>query len=373
MDFFDDETSRAPADAAGPPAPPSRRRPPDRRRTRIQRLVIAVIVAFLVVFGLAWWARSCQHNRKVGTYETYFEGVTTDINDSIALGKQVSSIMYNPAKLSQNELVDKLGQLAAQQDEIAVRAARLVPPATLEQEQADFASGMKVRAKGFSLLRTALLGALANKKVTAYTIAALDGYFSGPDAYYQQLVYTPSREIMAKDDVTGVAVPTSTYYLTWKALDPVQGQGDPRPASASPPSSPASTAWRSSASPRRPAAATSSSSRARPTTCPRPPTSASSARCRTRARRPSATSRSPPLLTVPGGDPLKQQGTIAVIEPTKTQTVTISGFAIPETALSKEVTLKVTAGPVKGEHVAHQQHDELQAAPAATVEAACRP
>ena len=56
-------------------------------------------------------------------------------------------------------------------------------------------------------------------------------------------------------------------------------------------------------------------------------------------------------LTVPGGDPLKQEGTISVIEPDKTELVTISGFAIPEEALSKVVTLKVTAGPVKGEAV----------------------
>ena len=56
---------------------------------------------------------------------------------------------------------------------------------------------MKVRAAGYKLLRTAMLSALANKKVKAADIAALDGYFSGPDAYYQELVYAPAREIMA--------------------------------------------------------------------------------------------------------------------------------------------------------------------------------
>ena len=165
-----------------------------------------------------------------------------------------------------------------------MRAARLEPPATLEAEQADFATGMKVRAAGFRLLRTAMMGALQNKKVTAGTIAALDGYFSGPDAYYQELVYEPSRKAMADDGVTGVAVPTSTYFLTWKALDPVRVQealdsvGKFVQAHRHP----------RGRAPRRhradAPAATSSSSRARRTTCPRPPTSRSSARCRTRAR-----------------------------------------------------------------------------------------
>ncbi len=221
VDFFDDETGRAPDDAGGPPsAPPSRRRP-DRRRTRIQRLAILALVLFIVVFGLAWWARSCQQSRKIDSYRTYFDGVGAAISDSDALGKQVSGIMKDPAKLSRKELVAKLGQLSDQQDEIAVRAARLEPPGTLEDEQTVFATGMKVRARGFQLLRTAMLGAIANKKVGAGAIAALDGYFSGPDAYYQELVYAPSRDTMAEEGVSGVAVPTSTYYLTWKALDPL--------------------------------------------------------------------------------------------------------------------------------------------------------
>lgn len=350
MDFFDDETSRAPADTAGPPASPSRRRPPDRRRTRIQRLAIAAVIAFLVVFGLAWWARSCQHNRKVGTYETYFQGVTTDINDSTALGKQVSSIMYNPAKLSRNELIDTLGQLAAKQEEIAVRAARLSPPAPLEQEQADFASGMKVRARGYSLLRTAMLGALANKKVTAYTIAALDGYFSGPDAYYQELVYAPSREIMAKDGVTGVPVPKSTYYLTWKALDPLRVQQ----ALASVGQSTKLTGIHGVGMISVTAKTSGGDVKLVKDKTNNVPASADLAFVCEVQNQGTVTEHDVTVtatLTVPGGDPLKQQGTISVIEPTKMQTVTITGFAIPETALSKEVTLKVTAGPVKGEHV----------------------
>jgi hypothetical protein len=258
--------------------------------------------------------------------------------------------MYNPAKLSRQELIDALGQLAAKQQEIAVRASRLSPPATLEQEQADFTSGMKVRAKGFSLLRTAMLGALANKKVTAYTIAALDGYFSGPDAYYTELVYTPSREIMAKDGVTGVAVPTSTYYLTWKALDPVRVQS----ALDSVGKSTKLTGIHGVGLISVTAKTSSGDIKLVKDKTNNVPASADLGFVCEVQNQGTVTEHDVPvtaMLTVPGGDPLKQQGTISVIEPTKMQTVTISGFAIPETALSKVVTLKVTAGPVKGEHV----------------------
>jgi hypothetical protein len=350
VDFFDDETSRAPADTSGPPSSPSRRRPSDRRRTRIQRLAILAAVAFVVVFAFAWWARSCQHNRKVGTYEDYFAGVTTAIQDSTALGKQVSSIMHDPTRLSRKELVDKLGQLAGQQDEIAVRATRLEPPDTLANEQTQFAAGMKVRAAGYALLRTAILGALANKKVKAADIAALDGYFSGPDAYYQEMVYTPARESMSKDGVTGIAVPTSDYYLTWKALDPVRVQE----ALDTVGKSSKLTGIHGVGLLGVTAQTTGGDIKLVKGKTNEVPASADLAFVCEVQNQGSVAERDVTVvatLTLPGGDSVKQEGTISVIEPNKTEQVTISGFAIPEEALSKEVTLKVTAGPVEGEAV----------------------
>jgi hypothetical protein len=349
VDFFDDDASRAPADAGGPPsAPSSRRRPSDRRRNRIQRLAILALVLFIVVFGLAWWARSCQHNRKVGTYDTYFSGVSRAIDDSTDLGKQVDAIMKDPTKLSRKELIDKLGQLADQQDEIAVRAGRLEPPSTLEDEQTVFSTGMKVRANGFGLLRTAMVSALGNKKVDAGDISMLDGYFSGPDAYYQQLVYAPSRETMEKDGVSGVAVPTSTYYLSWNALDTttVTAMLDNVGKSTK------LTGIHGVALIDVTAQSSSGDIKLVKGKTNDIPASADLAFVVTVENGGSVTEHDVPVtatLTVPGSDPIKQTGSIAAIEANKTQEVTITGFAIPEQALSKEVTLKVVAGPVKGE------------------------
>jgi hypothetical protein len=350
VDFFDDETSRAPADASGPQSSPSRRRPSDRRRTRIQRLAILAAVAFVVVFAFAWWARSCQHNRKVGTYEDYFAGVTTAIQDSTNLGKQVSSIMHDPTKLSRNELVEKLDKLAAQQDEIAVRAARLEPPDTLAAEQTQFATGMKVRAAGYKLLRAAIRSALANKKIKATDIAALDGYFSGPDAYYQETVYAPAREAMSKDGVTGIAVPMSDYYLAWKALDPVRVQE----ALDTVGKSSKLTGIHGVGLVGVTAQSTGGDINLAKGKTTEVPASADLAFVCEVQNQGSVAERDVTVvatLVLPGGDSVKQEGVIAVIEPDKTEQVTISGFVIPEEALSKEVTLKVTAGPVEGEAV----------------------
>jgi hypothetical protein len=349
VDFFDDdEASRAPANAGGPPSAPSSRRRPDRRRTRIQRLIILALVLFIVVFGLAWWARSCQHSRKVGTYQGYFDGVAAAISDSDALGKQVSSIMFNPAKLSHKEFVDKLGQLSAKQDEIAVRASRLEPPGTLTDEQTVFATGMKVRTSGFEKLRTAMLGALASKKVSAATIAALDGYFSGPDAYYMELVYPQARTTMADDGVTGVAVPESTYYLTWKALDPAR----------------VTTALDSVGKSTKltgihglgllGVTAKSSKGDVKLVKGKDNDVAASSdlsfvLQVQNQGNATENDVQVSVTLTLPGGDTIKQEASIATIAAGKTVDVTVTDFAIPEEALSKVLTLKATAGPVPSE------------------------
>ena len=350
VDFFDDETSRAPDDAGGPPSTPPSRRRPNRRRTRIQRLAILALIVFVVVLGLAWWARSCQQNRKVDSYRTYFAGVGAAISDSEALGKKVSALMKDPAKLSRKELVAKLDQLSEQQQEIAVRAARLEPPGTLEAEQSMFATGMKVRARGFELLNTAVLGAIANKKVDAGAITALDGFFSGPDAYYQDLVYASSRETMAEEGVSGVAVPTSTYYLTWKALDALvvatalESVGKSSKLTGIHGVGLVSvTAQGSSGDVKLVKGQTNDV-----------PASADLAFVVEVQNQGNVTENAVPVtatLTVQGGDPIRQEAEIATIEAGSTQEVTITGFAIPEEALSKPCTLKVVAGPVQGERV----------------------
>ena len=130
--------------------------------------------------------------------------------------KQLNEIVGDPTKFENRKaLLAELDALVAQQDEIAKRAARQEHPDSLDAEAEVFVTGMKVRARGFALFREAIAGALDEKKsVKPGAIAALAGYLSGPDAYYQTLFYGPARRIMKEDDVAGVKVPTATRYLT---------------------------------------------------------------------------------------------------------------------------------------------------------------
>jgi hypothetical protein len=350
VDFFDDDASgqRPPADTPSPERPARRS---NRRRTRIQRIVILAAILFLIVFALAWWARSCQQNRKVGSYRSYLTGVSTAISDSAALGRQLDQLVANPTKFSRKQLIGKLNELSDKQAEIAVRADRLEPPGTLKTEQGVFATGMKVRSDGFKLLRTAMTAALGKKKVTPAVLSALSAYFAGPDAYYMDLFYTPTRKVMSDDGVTDVAVPTSTSYLTAKTFDRARLESMlSRVGSSSKLSGIHGVGLVS-------VVATTESGKvplATGKTVNVPASAQLSFVVKVQNQGDVAEKKVPVVatLTLPGGaSPLVQNSSIATIAPGQAQSVTIQGFAIPSSALSKICTLKVKAGPVPEERV----------------------
>jgi hypothetical protein len=345
--FDDDATSQSPRrDKPGSPSQSRRRSNP--RRTRIQRILILAAILFVIVFATAWWARSCQHNRKVTSYRTYFEGVAVAISDSATLGKQLDQLVANPTKFSRKELTAKLAELSAKQNEIAVRAARLEPPDTLASEQAVFAEGMKVRADGYKLFETTLLGMLGKKRADPAKLAALAGYFSGPDAYYTSRVYIPARNILSEQGVADVLVPTSTHYLTAKTFDAAGLEqlltsvgsstklaGVHGVALVSVVAQPGDIALTEAGTVNIPASAAL----------------AFDIKVQNQGDVTEENVAVTAELKLPGGAVLKQSGTIATITSGQTQSVTIQGFAIPPEALSKVSTLKVTAGPVPGERV----------------------
>ena len=350
MDFFDDD---APSQVAGrdesaAPAPSSARRRSNPRRTRIQRILILAAIIFVIVFAMAWWARSCQQSRKVASYRTYFEGVSAAISDSATLGKQLDQVVADPTKFSRKELAAKLADLSAKQNEIAVRADRLEPPETLASEQAVFAEGMKVRADGYKLFETTLLGMLGKAKADPAKLAALAGYFSGPDAYFTSRVYVPARNTLSKQGVTDVPVPTSTYYLTAKTFDTARLVEMLNSAGSSTKLAGVHGVGLVSV-----IAQPGDITLTKTGTVSIPATADLAFDVKVQNQG-DATEQNVAVtaeLKLPGGSVLKQSGTIATIASSKTQTITIQGFAIPAEALSKVSTLTVTAGPVPGERV----------------------
>lgn len=345
MDFFDDD-----ANAEQLPASPPPRRQSNRRRTRTQRLVILGVVFFVVVVLLAWWIRACQHDRKVAAYRDYMTAVATAIDDSKELGKQLNEIVGDPTKFENRKtLLAELDTLVALQDEIAKRAARQEHPDSLDAQAEVFVTGMQVRARGFELFREAIAGALDEEKgVKPGAIAALAGYLSGPDAYYQTLFYRPARHVLKEEGVSGVTVPTATRYLTADIFTEEAVTSMLQALGTS-----AKLGGIHGVALDGVTAMPSSTALVRGKSVPIPASPDLSFVITVENQGSAAESDVPVEVTLvlPGGDKLKQTATIAAISPDKKQTVEVSGFAIPNEAITKTSTLRVKVGPVPEERV----------------------
>ena len=344
MSFYDDE----PLPEEPQPRAPRHKR--DRSKLKVQRLVIFLVVLFAIVFALALAVRACQHRAKESAYREYFTNTASVINDSNEVGKKLGVILANPTKFNRQELTDELNKLVADQTEITARAQNIKPPDKLKDLHSTFALGMKVRLRGVEQVKAGLLAALTKKKVKAMAtkLAALSGYFSGPDVYYSELYQTQAQKVMADDDVTNVAVPVSDFFLKHDLFDAAAIE----------------------AALQRAAAATSQTGThgvglvsvvAKPDGV------------RLKAGQDTQVRSTPDLVfsvtienqgsvtesdvtvkltfTAPGASPQELTGTVAAIGPGERQSVDIVGIVIPPEALAKTSTVKVVAGPVKGEKV----------------------
>ena len=211
MSFFDDDAEVTQVTA---PTPRSRRKR-NRSRLRIQRLVIALVALFVLVFVLALVIRSCQQNAKESTYRSYFTQVQQVESDATnKVGKPIAALLADPTKFGRTQLEDQLSTLVATQNEITTRTARINAPGKLKSLHQILVQGQQVRLAGVQQVRAGLLAALTGKGLhaTARKLAALSGYFTGPDVYYNQLYRTQAQKIVTNDGVTNVAVPEVGYF-----------------------------------------------------------------------------------------------------------------------------------------------------------------
>ncbi|MEZ5126580.1 MAG: hypothetical protein R2826_10105 [Thermoleophilia bacterium] len=328
--------------------PARQRQRPSRRRTRIQRIAILAAVFVVIVFVLALVLRSCQHNRKVDAYRTYLGSVSTAIDDSAALSKQLNQVVSNPTKYSREELIAKLDELSAKQQEISSRAEGFEPPDTLSAEQQVFAEGMAVRAEGFKLFQATVLSSLENETVNPNKVTALAGYFSGPDAYYMSRFYTQTRTIMSEQGVTDVAVPTASQYLTAKTFesDSIEAMLNSVGTSTKLVGRHGVALVGVAAQPENVELSTSKTTDVKASA-----ELAFEARVQNQGDADEANVVVKGEITLPDGSVLEKSVTIESIAAGKTATASLSGFQIPGEALGRVSTLKITAGPVPGESV----------------------
>jgi len=182
------------------------------------------VALFVIVFLLAIWIRSCSHNRKVTSYQDYFLAVDKAISASNAIGQDLKKMVQQPTSYTREGISKLLDDMLREQTAVSEQATRLAPPDNLRQENTVFVQGMAVRTRGYAQWRDAISAELKNgdSGVSGKGLAALGGFFTGPEAYYQALFYKQSQRVMADEGVTNVTVPKATYYTNAMLFTPVK-------------------------------------------------------------------------------------------------------------------------------------------------------
>ncbi len=216
MSFFEDEPPAPPVPSArdskrGPRKPGVKR---SKRSVRIQRLIVLLVALFVIVFLLALWIRSCTHNRKVSSYQEYLSSVQKAVDATDQVGKTLKTMVTDPTSFTRDDLLKALDKMVQDQEGVVARVQDLQPPKSLETQHDVLIEGMQVRARGMRAWRDALNADITGQDagVTGADLAALGGYFVGPEAYYAALFYTQAQKTMADEGVTNVTVPTADFY-----------------------------------------------------------------------------------------------------------------------------------------------------------------
>ncbi len=220
VDFFDDEAT-GPEQATQAP-PPRRRRRPDRRRTRIQRIVILA----------AHPLRRRLRRRLVGA-QLPAQPQGRRVSHLLRRRRHRHRRLRRPGQAAQpvhrqphqaqraRSSSPSSGQLGGEQQEIAVRAARLEPPGTLDAEQ----DAVRHRHEGArQRLQPAAHGHARRARQEEGRTSRRSPRWTATSAARTRTTWTwctcQSRQAMSDEGVTDVEVPTSTYYLTTEHARP---------------------------------------------------------------------------------------------------------------------------------------------------------
>jgi hypothetical protein len=219
FDFFDepadeDITQRRPAIRGRGPRGPKRpaMRPPA-SFTPLLRLVGLIAAAILVVVLLVFWVRGCREDQKVEAYKTYLDtDLTAVARSSQQNGKELSDLLTTVG-ITQTELATQLDGLAQQEQQNVARARELDPPGHLREANGHVIDALQFRVNGLDGLADALRS--TNKDTdpdeAGELLAAQAERLVASDVIWDDLFREPTTKILQEQDIQGVAVPDSNF------------------------------------------------------------------------------------------------------------------------------------------------------------------
>ena len=359
FDFVDDETREL-----GPPTSrPSPRQPggpgprdggPRRPKLKapsglapLLRLAGLVVLAIGVLVLLAVWAQGCAGPERETAYRDYLASVDSVAKDSAKVGADLATLLTTPG-LAQGALETRLGGLVQRQELDVARARDLDPPGPLTPSHEQAIESLELRVVGLQGLLDTFRATkdTEDQAAAGRDLSVMGQRLEASDVVWADLFLATSTASVAAEGVQGVTVPASVFVqnvdlYTSRSLSSiwqrVHGASTGGTASGLHGSALAYTEV-------NPAGVQLTTSTETKITISTDLTfevgvqnSGENQEVGVKVE-----------LTIPAGDnPIEKTGTIDVIDPNETKTVTFSDF--PDFPFGENTTVQVSVVPVPGE------------------------
>jgi hypothetical protein len=334
-----------------PPRPP---RQPLRTPTGLvplARLVGLIAIAIVVVVGLVFWVGSCQGKSKQAEYRSYAEKVQVLAKSDTKLGVEFAN-QFLTTGLKQADLETNLQRYAQQEQQAFAQAQQIRPPGPLRAIHQNLVDAIELRAKGLAGLGDALANVDVKKTTTgvADSLAKQGQLLVAADVVWEHLYRLPATQRLQEQGVTGVVIPQSQLVPNTDVVSARSfGLLVQRLSGASVTGTPSGKHGDALVGVRVTPQGVDLSASSAPTLN----VSAEMAFVVTVEDSGDFQETSVPVtLSIDtGGTPITKKHTIPLIQPTQQQSVTFSGFNLPQTAFGNKATIKVVVGAVPGEVV----------------------
>ena len=224
FDFFDEGATHEDAPAREPRAGGEPRhgsgsggggpRPPRLRGglTPLLRLVGLIALAILIVVLLVVWAQGCASDHQRGAYKSYMGEMSSVGSDSAQIGARLAELLTS-AGLKQADLLTQLGGLIQQQQQDVARAEKLRPPGPVRAENQHAIEALQLRVTGMQGMAKVFVATTKSKdSVTAGNLLASQATrLTASDVIWSDLFQKPAQAELRQRNVTGVAVPPSVF------------------------------------------------------------------------------------------------------------------------------------------------------------------
>jgi hypothetical protein len=207
------------SDALGDVPPGERTEPKRRQKSTLPKpllrllVVLAAVIVIVVVIVVA--VTSAMETGEAADYQRYMTSVSDLLEQSDAIGGELTKLLTNPGDTNRKDIQTKLVQFVAKSEQLEAKAAELpVPKDLLEQNVHQFfVMAMTFRHKGLADLEPSLMNALEVQEtdVAAEQISQALYYLTNSDFLYAEVFVLNATDIVKTKNLDGVTVPSSRF------------------------------------------------------------------------------------------------------------------------------------------------------------------